>query len=366
MRWKAVNKGAWRATAPFRGKRGFHINALCSPWLRLEELVSDFLAAQNDNARLQVFINTALAETWRDTGEVPDWQRLYDRREDWPTTRVPAEVLFLTAGVDVQKDRLEARVWGWGRDRQSWHIETRVVLGDPSRLDVWYAIDELVGDVWQHEGGAEMRLVRLGVDSGYATTDVYNWAKRHDLQTVLILNPEAKGSAAVGMPKVEEVNRSGKRIRHGPRVWPVNVGMIKGQLFGWLRLEKPVDGEPYPPGYVHLSKRCDADEVKQLVSEQLVTEVRKGGFPQRVWQRIAGRRNEGLDCRNYAHAAAIQFGLDRFTPRQWDQIARSLAVALSPPLQQAETPAIERGAEVSRVPPAQPRRRRIRWQMGTY
>src|SRR5690606_1888657 len=54
----------------------------------------------------RVFRNTVLGETWIETGDAPDWQRIAERREDWPAGTVPAGGLFLTAGADVQKDRI--------------------------------------------------------------------------------------------------------------------------------------------------------------------------------------------------------------------------------------------------------------------
>ena len=68
------------------------------------------------------FINTVLGETWAETGEAPDWQRLYERREDFRRGTVPAGGLFLTAGADVQKDRIEVSIWAWGRGLESWLV----------------------------------------------------------------------------------------------------------------------------------------------------------------------------------------------------------------------------------------------------
>ena len=66
-----------------------------------------FEEAQKNPSLLQVFINTVLGETWAQQVEAPDWQRLYDRREIYALGRVPTGGLFLTAGADVQKDRIK-------------------------------------------------------------------------------------------------------------------------------------------------------------------------------------------------------------------------------------------------------------------
>lgn len=340
QRWDAVSKGEWRPTranaAP--GKVGFHLNALASPWKRLSELVAEWIEVQGKPERLQTFVNTVLAECWKVPGEAPEWQRLYDRREDWPANVVPAEALFLTAGVDVQKDRLEARVWGWGRGGQSWLIETRVMSGDTSRDVVWDELDKLLHDTWEHAGGALMKLTRLGVDSGYATREVAAWARRHVHDSrVMVTKGDNRGSAIVRAPSLDTTTH-GKRLKGGVRPWMLPVDTLKASFYGWLRLDAPLDGRPHPPGYVHLSRHCTDDEIKQLTAEQRVRVTKKSGFTALEWQLVPGRRNEALDCRVIAHAAAITYGLERFGKKQWDRLAEMLNVA-TPAADQPETPA---------------------------
>ena len=77
--------------------------------------------------------NTVLGETWQERGEAPDWQRLYERREDWQLGAAPEGVLILTAGADVQRDRIEIDVWGWGRSLESWLVDHVVLEGDTAR-----------------------------------------------------------------------------------------------------------------------------------------------------------------------------------------------------------------------------------------
>jgi phage terminase large subunit GpA-like protein len=104
------------------------------PWSEIARL---WLAAQGDDRAIKTFRNTVLGETWQEPGEAPDWQRLYDRREAWPAGTVPMDGLLVTAGVDVQRDRLEASIWAWGQDRRSWLVEHRVLAGNPFDAAVW-------------------------------------------------------------------------------------------------------------------------------------------------------------------------------------------------------------------------------------
>ena len=104
--------------------------------------------------------------------------------------------------------------------------------------------------------------------------------------------------------------------------------MFKSELYRFLRQDRPTDedlaaGVAYPAGYVHLPKGLDAERVKQLVAEQLVTVKTKRGFDRLEWQKLRAR-NETLDCRVYARAAAWVLGIDRFAEARWKQLEDQL------------------------------------------
>ena len=167
------------AEAPFSGVAGFHLNEIYSSWVRLEAMVRAFLSAKaSGEAAMRTFVNTSLGESWVETGEAPDWRRLADRREDWPAGTVPMRGLFLTAGDDVQKDRIEVDIWAWGRGLSSWLVDHVAIEDGPERAETWAALDRLLGRTWPHAGGAVMRLARLAIDTGYESSAVYSWARR--------------------------------------------------------------------------------------------------------------------------------------------------------------------------------------------
>ena len=132
-----LQAGEWRPTAESAdpGTIGFHISALYSPvgWLSWADIARMWEAAQATDEAKRSFKNGVLGRTWVETGEAPDWQRLYERREAWPFGTVPAGGLFLTAGADVQKDRIEVDVWAWGRGLESWLVDHIVIEGGPER-----------------------------------------------------------------------------------------------------------------------------------------------------------------------------------------------------------------------------------------
>lgn len=359
-----LENGEWRSTATGDGKTvGFHISSLYSPigWRSWAQIAAAWEAAQGSDAAIKSVKNTELGETWVETGEAPDWQRLYDRREDYRIGNVPSDGLFLTGGADVQKDRIEVSVWAWGPGKESWLVEHRVLDGDTSQAEVWNNLSAMLAETWSHSSGVQLALRRLAVDSGFATQEVYAWARRHSGLAMAIKGTD-RGGALVGLPTAVDITAGGKRLRRGVRVHPVAGGIAKLELFNNLRKDPPTDEEleagiPYPAGFVHLPK-VDAEYCKQLCSEQLVTTRNRRGYPVREWQKMR-ERNEALDCYVYARAAAAVVGLDRFEDRHWQQLARqfgiategraeSAADATSPQNKTRAEPRVERRARRSR------------------
>ena len=134
-------------------------------------------AAQATDETKRSFKNGVLGLTWVETGEAPDWQRLYERREPWQIGTVPSGGLFLTAGADVQKDRIEVDVWAWGRGLESWLVDHIVIDGGPEKSESWNALHRLLSQTWPHAYGAHLGLAKLAIDTGYESA-VYAWARR--------------------------------------------------------------------------------------------------------------------------------------------------------------------------------------------
>ncbi|HXF54054.1 MAG TPA: phage terminase large subunit family protein [Hyphomicrobiaceae bacterium] len=328
--------GEWRPTAVPQDPDtiGFHISALYSPvgWLSWENIARLWEAATTDEAK-RSFKNGVLGETWVETGEAPDWQRLYERRETWPLGTVPDRGLFLTAGADVQKDRIEVSVWAWGRDLESWLVDQLVIDGGPERAEAWARLSALLNRTWPHARGARLGLAKLGIDTGYEAPAVYAWARKvgHALVAPLKGVEGFNRAAPVIGPTHVDVTEGGRKLRRGARLWTVAVATFKSETYRFLRLAAPTDeelaaGATFPAGYVHLPRAVEAEWAKQLVAEQLVTVRTKRGFTRLEWQKLR-ERNEALDCRVYARAAAWIAGADRWTEATWRDLERQVGAA---------------------------------------
>lgn len=337
--------GEWRPTAESQdpGTIGFHVSALYSPvgWFSWEQIARACEAATTEEAK-RSFKNSVLGETWVETGEAPDWQRLYERREPWQIGTIPAGGLFLTAGADVQKDRIEVDVWAWGRGLESWLIDHVAIDGGPEHKATWDALAGLLSKTWPHAAGAQLGLAKLAIDTGYEAPAVYAWSRRvGHAQVAPIKGVEGfNRSAPVAGPTYVDVNEGGKKLRRGARLWTIAVATFKSETYRFLRLVRPTDeeaaaGAMAPAGYVHLPVGAEAEWVKQLVSEQLVTIKTKRGFARLEWQKLRDR-NEALDCRVYARAAAWIAGADRWTESAWRNLEHQVGTPPAREIEQTE------------------------------
>ena len=179
--------GEWRATAISADPHsiGFHLSALYSPlgWKSWAQIARDWLAAQGSEEMLRAARNTLLGETWVESGDAPEWQRLAERRSAFDA-QIPVGGLFLTAGVDVQKDRIEVDVWAWGRGLESWLVDHIVIAGGPDDPACREKLTALLGRTWACTNGAVMVIGKLAIDTGYESAAVYAWARAQGFDQV--------------------------------------------------------------------------------------------------------------------------------------------------------------------------------------
>ena len=285
-----LKHGEWRAAHPEREVAGFWINGLYSPWRKWGALATKFLADRRSPETLREFVNTVLAEPWDDEAETSvDIATVMARREHY---RAPAPfgAAVLTAGVDVQKDRLELELVGWGRGEESWSIEYRVLPGDPTGAALWQELDSYLERRWQHESGLSLPIAACAIDSSYESQAVYEFCRTRYHRRVFAV----KGVG--GTQPVWQRKPTAKNIR-GERPWLVGTDTAKETLIG--RLRNPTPGTP---GYAHFPVDREQNYFEQLLGEVLVTTYSRGQ-PKREWRPKPGVRHEALDARVYAYAA---------------------------------------------------------------
>lgn len=326
QRWAAVRKGRWQATAPFRGCAGFHLNALASPWesRRLSAIVQEWLDAQGLPELLKVFINTVLAEYYEEKYHTLQSEDVEKRREIYPTRGgvnvVPRGVAVVVAGVDVQDDRLEVQIQGYGRGFEQWKLEYHVLDGDPSGVAVWDDLWNLMRRPLPLERGGVTFIRASAIDTqGHHTLKAYDYCRPRfrvrceDGRLSYTFAIRGKGGSGEFWPRQPSRNNKGKIP-----LFTVHVDHAKEILYACLdRVKEPGSGFIHFPLQVQRGAPFDRRYFDQLTSEKVVDRRAPDGTIARVWElKSEGRRNEALDTSVYGEAAlrgliAMGFDLDQ-------------------------------------------------------
>jgi phage terminase large subunit GpA-like protein len=321
-----LEHGEWRATAEGNGiTRGYHLSSYYSPvgWLSWTAIMRMRDKSAASPEKMQAFYNTVLGLPWADQGEVPDIDRLYERRESYVIGEVPEGGLVLTAGADVQMNRIEVEVVAWGRDRISWSVDYRVLEGNTNQPQVWQELAKMLDEEFPTAYSGGLRIHKMAIDSGFNTIRVYEWVKKLGSQRVMAVKGESHVPAFVGAPNLIERGPGGRLIRGGVRLWPVNTSIGKEELYRCLRLAAPdtAAGEEWPAGYCHFPS-YSKEFFEQLCAEQLITRTIAGRTTTH-WEKRRDR-NEALDARIYARAAAATLRLETWQEKRWADIERAL------------------------------------------
>lgn len=324
----------WVATNPDAEPRhaSFHIWAAYSysPNATWEQLAREWMESHKIIEERKTFINTVLGLPYKGEGDAPDWKRLYDRRENYARNVVPAGGLILFAGVDVQKGYIAVEIVAYGQRKESWSVDYRIIPGDTSQVDgpnsPFARLDDLLGEWFDHELGGKLQIRMLGIDSGYNTSIVYEWVYRHASNRVFAIDGRDTYQMVVGQPKKVQVNTRGKKAGRSVKLWPVGVSLVKTEIYGWLKQDKPTaeSGDILPHGYCHFPEYSE-EYFRGITAEEIVPRLVKG-FRRYQWEKVYDR-NEPLDCRVYARAMAYLAGVDRFDDEQWQELAEAVKVS---------------------------------------
>lgn len=315
---KEENGAAWVPENPGARYRSYHIEALYSQLTTWDHIVSQYLTAKDDPTKLKAFTNLVLARAFKVQGNAPDADKLYERREDYQPGQLPPGVLFLTAGVDIQQNRIEYEVVGWGVGKTSWSIDRGVIEGDTMTPLPWLGLAHIYNREFRDWQGNGRKIERMCVDAGYRPQYVYSWVRGRP-RALAIKGAQDHMAPPIGTPTPQDITLEGQKRKHAVMLWPVGGWQLKAEFYGFLSVK--CEGG-FPPGWCHFPSGdlYDVAFYQQLTSEQLVEQV-KNGKVKLVWMRNTKFRNEALDCRVYAMAAAYHCGMGQWTPEYWAQLA---------------------------------------------
>lgn len=344
---RMVAAGKWRATAPFRGVAGFHINELHSPWRSFSDVVTEFLEAKDDPEKLRVWVNTSLGEAWKPERAGGVSAAALEDAEGLPVGEIPAGALVLTIGVDTQGDRLAVHLCGFGRDRQQWTIDYFESPGDPNLDEAWERLTEYRRRKWPHPLGGEIGVSLTGIDSGGHHSDrVVAYAREHRSEGVLALKGSSHPLPTMlkMRPSKVDYRANGKVVRKGAELWLVGTDAVKSVIDSKLRADSD-------RRKIHFALGLGAEFFRQITAE-IYDKVK------RRWINPKKKRNEAGDTLGYCTAITAHpwLRLNVATEAKWRSYERKLTIA-----KRSETPS--NGENVAPEPPKevpiQPQRRHL-------
>ncbi|MQT65406.1 phage terminase large subunit family protein [Pseudomonas sp. FSL R10-0056] len=324
--------GEWRSHAQGDGETiGFHLNALYSPlgWMDWRSLAKQFEKAKKAQNRgdlepMQVFYNTRLAKVWDSAQEQTKADVLKERarRETYGLGSMTLRVLMLTASVDVQANRLELMVMGWGVGMERWVIDYQVIWGDPADERTWAVLDEKLKVRYPHPCGVGLGILATAVDSGgHHTDEVYQFCRIRRWRNIFAIKGASKpGKPVIAQrPSMVDVTWKGQTERNGAELWFVGTDTAKDWIYNRYPFE---DG----PGALHFANDLPDEFFDQCVAERKVARYVRG-HKRIEWVKGKAERNEALDLMVYCLAMAHYLGLNRYKEHDWERIQQALAQA---------------------------------------
>ena len=325
-------RGEWRSHAPGDGETiGFHLNALYSPlgWMDWRSLAKQFEKAKRAQNRgdlepMQVFYNTRLAKVWDSAQEQTKADVLLQRArlEPYGLGAMVQRVLMLTASVDVQANRLELMVMGWGVGMERWVIDFQIIWGDPADERTWAVLDDKLKVRYPHPCGVGLGILATAVDSGgHHTDEVYQFCRVRRWRNIFAIKGASKpGKPVIAQrPSMVDVTWKGQTERNGAELWFVGTDTAKDWIYNRYPFE---DG----PGALHFANDLPDEFFDQCVAERKVARYVRG-HKRIEWVKGKAERNEALDLMVYNLAMAHYLGLNRYKEHDWERIRQALAQA---------------------------------------
>ena len=292
-KWQAENPEAYKT-----GVRSFWLTAFASPWVTWESILLDVYQNEDNPEKLKAVYNTKLGKLWehRDVNQTDE--ELLTRLEEY-AAELPDGVLCLTCGVDTQDDRLEYEVVGWGKNGESWGIKKGYIIGAPDFPETWARLDDVIDRTYKFQSGQGLAISVTLVDSGgHFTQTVYEECRKRQAKRVFAI----KGRGGEGIPIVNPAKRVAIRDNKRVTCWLYSIGVDAGKAIIYANIQVQTPGAKYchfPKGD---DRGYDINYFNGLISERMTKRKTAAGFKW-VWEKLPGhRRNEALDCRNYALA----------------------------------------------------------------
>ena len=322
-RLKSIKDGHYHKQNPeVTHHAGFNMSRLSSPFPVVQNMARKRIEAGNDQNKIMVFVNTQKGQSYQMRGMAFGWKALYDKRETYKIGIVPADVIHIICGVDIQEDRIVAEYIGVCKYMEVYSIKTYVELGDIDDEKFRVKIARKLLDPMKDTNNAIRHTKLINIDSNYKTQSVYALVSIMKGKTdVRPVHGKYNGSDIVASPKAVGITIGGKRRKSSVKLWGVNSSLIKETIYGYYQLEAPTQeqkeiGMPYPSGFFHTPEYGD-DYYKESTAEIREEQIDKNGNIKYEWVKIR-KENHYLDTKVYAYAGTNMLGMDGWNAEKWE------------------------------------------------
>jgi phage terminase large subunit GpA-like protein len=308
--------------------RSYHISNLMSPimFFTWQNVMQQFCETDwgQKITKFKNFVIDILGEPWESRSEKKDWLELKSRAENYPLQAIPQGALVITAGIDVQKNRLELQAVAWGPGMSAWTIDYQQFFGDTyNRQDpCWRNCENYLKTKRYKFRNIDLPITMTAIDSGYnpkaeeqeasirAEHVVYDFVAHNHTRMIAVRgNPDLKDMVI----KEERV----KRVSPLKTRYDVAVNELKDEIF--VKIDLP-EGD----GALHFPVSLPDEFFKGFLSE-VFAEVEPGKWG---WRKTYDR-NEPLDTWIYARAAAERLNLPTWTERVWNDYEQRILSAVT-------------------------------------
>ncbi len=358
---------------------------------------------------MKSFVNNQLGLPYEFASDLPDTADLAARAEDYLEKTIPVNGVVLTAGIDVQHDRLAVIIRAWGVGEESWLVWWGEIYGQTMvpEAGAWKDLDALLLSEFPTPNGSKLKVRAASIDSsdGQTSDAVYTFVRKRKRRGLMAIkgssvNDDSKEIFAPPRASVD-LNYKQKASKFGLRPFIVgtsrakdlilgvdaNAGRIKLQgkgpglrpfIVGTSRAKDLILGvdanagriklQGKGPGRMHWYKEVRPDYFEQLVSE---VKAPARNSRKRVWQKKSSVRNEALDCEVYALHAARSLKLHMWTPARWlselqQQAQETLSFEAEPEQEKPVTPQVEQHPQQQPVSEEKPKPKRKQQMFDGY
>lgn len=320
----------YEAARKTRGIASFWIEggAFDAGWKPWHKILDEIIKAKENQEEYKTVWNVTLARVWQTTKSAPPWEELYERKKTFRRGEIPKGALCLTLGVDVQHDRLEGLLVGWGRKRQRYVIDHFMWTGNPALPSTWDGLRNLI------TSPMPAPLICTAIDSGdgNTVTHVYDFVqsmRQGDERVIATKGASRYLPTYVLPPEALEIRVDGKRKQSGGKVYSVGTDFIKSEIYAFFKLPHAAGDKGQPPGWIFFADGFSEEFYQQCTAESLTMKI-VGAKRRWYWQKTR-ERNEGLDLLVLNTAAVATKGWMGWTENDWQKWEQARAMFAQKP-----------------------------------